>query len=66
MISQGCQDVSPEGASQCIVRPAVELMAGRVLVCAHVGIPHIRNQSAQPFLEASQPEKPTGFEGYCR
>jgi hypothetical protein len=44
----------------------VKLMARRVLVCAHVGIPHIRNQLTQPFLEASQPEMSTGFEGYCR
>jgi hypothetical protein len=41
-------------------------MAGRVLVWAHAGIPHIRNQSAQPLFEVSQPVKTTEFEGYCR
>jgi len=46
VISQGRQDVSAESAPKCIVRPAVELMAGRVLVCAHVRIPQIRNQLA--------------------
>jgi hypothetical protein len=51
VISQGSQDVSPEGAPQRIVRPTVELIAGRVLVCAHAGIPSIRKNKADPFSE---------------